>query len=270
MIGITNLSKNFGEQTLFEDVTVQLNPACCCGVVGANGSDKSTFLKILTGDEYSSDGEITFPKAARIGVLRQDRFQSDDQIILDVAMMGDEEDWNALREQDWKRSTRTAAFGPRLSRSKSYARRGCHGAIDRPRGDRESADLADRSHPGRRRRSGQPHRALRRLPPRRDPRRRHRCARSGVGASLDPRPRAHRRGGRPSAAPAAAMSSSRQRTPATGGFALPSRSIHGRGARPHRRSTPSALTDVPCAPLLRGTQADLAGRKCFELPTRQR
>ncbi|MBW2525551.1 MAG: ATP-binding cassette domain-containing protein [Deltaproteobacteria bacterium] len=100
MIGITNLSKNFGEQTLFEDVTLQLNPACCYGVVGANGSGKSTFLKILTGDEYSSDGEITFPKAARIGVLRQDRFQSDDQIILDVAMMGDEEAWNALREQD--------------------------------------------------------------------------------------------------------------------------------------------------------------------------
>jgi len=100
VIGITNLSKNFGEQTLFEDVTIQLNPACRYGVVGANGSGKSTFLKILTGDEFSSDGEITMPKAARVGVLRQDRFESDDQIILDVAMMGDEPVWKALREQE--------------------------------------------------------------------------------------------------------------------------------------------------------------------------
>ncbi len=100
MIGISNLSKAFGPQSLFEDVTLQLNAGSRYGLVGANGSGKTTFLKLLTGDEPSSGGEITFPKNARMGVLRQDRFESDDQIILDVAMMGDEQVFRALREQD--------------------------------------------------------------------------------------------------------------------------------------------------------------------------
>lgn len=69
------------------------------GLVGANGSGKTTFLKILMGGEPSSGGEIAFAKNARVGVLRQDRFESDDQIILDVAMMGDELTHRALAEQ---------------------------------------------------------------------------------------------------------------------------------------------------------------------------
>ena len=90
MIGITNLSKNFGEQTLFEDVTVQLNAGCRYGLVGANGSGKTTFLSILAGDEPESFGEVALPRNARLGVLRQDTFMSDEQLILNVAMMGDE------------------------------------------------------------------------------------------------------------------------------------------------------------------------------------
>ncbi|MBX3128487.1 MAG: ABC-F family ATP-binding cassette domain-containing protein [Polyangiaceae bacterium] len=100
MIGITNLSKSFGRQALFENVTLQLNAGSRYGLVGANGSGKTTFLKILIGDEPASGGEVTFPKHARIGVLKQDRFQSDDQLILDVAMMGDEVVHRALADQD--------------------------------------------------------------------------------------------------------------------------------------------------------------------------
>ncbi len=100
MIGITNLSKSFGEQTLFENVTMQLNAGCRYGLVGANGSGKTTLLMILAGDEPESSGEIAFPRNARLGVLRQDTFLNDDQRILDVAMMGDEVAWVALEEQD--------------------------------------------------------------------------------------------------------------------------------------------------------------------------
>jgi ATPase subunit of ABC transporter with duplicated ATPase domains len=99
LIGINRLGKAFGQDTLFEDVTLQLDAGSRYGLVGANGSGKTTFLKILTGDEPASSGEVTFPKHARIGVLRQDRFESDDQIILDVAMMGDEVVHRALAEQ---------------------------------------------------------------------------------------------------------------------------------------------------------------------------
>ncbi len=100
MIGISNLSKGFGAQTLFDDVTLQLDAGKRYGLVGANGSGKTTFLKILSGSEPASGGEVKFQKRARIGVLRQDRFESDDQIILDVAMMGDELVHRALAEQD--------------------------------------------------------------------------------------------------------------------------------------------------------------------------
>ncbi|MCC6663612.1 MAG: ABC-F family ATP-binding cassette domain-containing protein [Polyangiaceae bacterium] len=99
MIAISNLSKSFGPQALFEDVTLQLNAGSRYGLVGANGSGKTTFLKILSGTEPASGGEVTFAKHARIGILRQDRFESDEQIILDVAMMGDELVHRALAEQ---------------------------------------------------------------------------------------------------------------------------------------------------------------------------
>ena len=100
VIAISNLSKSFGPQALFDDVTLQLNAGCRYGLVGANGSGKTTFLKILSGSEAASGGEVTFAKNARLGVLRQDRFESDEQLILDVAMMGDELVHRALKEQD--------------------------------------------------------------------------------------------------------------------------------------------------------------------------
>lgn len=99
MIGIVSLSKSFGADSLFEDVSLQLNAGSRYGLVGANGSGKTTFLKILTGDEPASGGEVNMPKHARVGVLRQDRFQSDEQRVIDVAMMGDEVVWGALCEQ---------------------------------------------------------------------------------------------------------------------------------------------------------------------------
>ena len=100
MIGIANLSKGYGPQTLFENVSLQLNAGSRYGLVGANGSGKTTLLEILAGDEQANSGEVAMPKHARVGVLRQDRFESDDQLILDVAVMGDEVVYQALKEQD--------------------------------------------------------------------------------------------------------------------------------------------------------------------------
>src|SRR5512145_2662172 len=79
---------------------MQLDAGYRYGLVGANGSGKTTLLRILAGDEPPSGGEVTMPKHARLGVLRQDRFSSDDQIIVEVAMMGDRAAYDALKEQD--------------------------------------------------------------------------------------------------------------------------------------------------------------------------
>jgi len=99
MLGLINLGKSFGARTLFEGVSLKLVPGARYGLVGANGSGKTTLLKILAGDEPPSDGSVTLPKTARMGVLRQDRFLDDAEPILSVATAGDEIVTNARREQ---------------------------------------------------------------------------------------------------------------------------------------------------------------------------
>jgi ATPase subunit of ABC transporter with duplicated ATPase domains len=99
MINTSNLGKSFGDRTLFAGVSLQLNAGSRYGLVGANGSGKTTCLRMLCGDEPATEGSINIPKRVRVGVLRQDRFLDDAQIILDVAMMGDHKVWAALEEQ---------------------------------------------------------------------------------------------------------------------------------------------------------------------------
>src|SRR6188472_2671420 len=74
MIATSALAKEYGARTLFSDVSLQLNAGSRYGLVGANGSGKSTFMRILAGDEEASAGTVTIVKRARVGVLRQDRF----------------------------------------------------------------------------------------------------------------------------------------------------------------------------------------------------
>jgi ATPase subunit of ABC transporter with duplicated ATPase domains len=99
MIATNGLVKEYGARVLFEDVSLQLNPGSRYGLVGANGSGKTTFLRILAGDEEASGGSFTILKGARMGVLRQDRFLDDAAIILELAMRGDALVSDALAEQ---------------------------------------------------------------------------------------------------------------------------------------------------------------------------
>jgi ATPase subunit of ABC transporter with duplicated ATPase domains len=99
MIATTALGKEYGARVLFADVSLQLNAGSRYGLVGANGSGKSTFMRLLAGDEEASEGTVALVKRARVGVLRQDRFLDDGEIILDLAMRGDAVVWNALSEQ---------------------------------------------------------------------------------------------------------------------------------------------------------------------------
>ncbi len=100
MIAVSDLGKSFGPQTLFEGVSIQFNPGNRYGLVGANGSGKSTFLRILAGEELPSDGTIAMPKRLKLGVLKQDHFRYEHMPILEVAMMGNHDVWEAMVEKE--------------------------------------------------------------------------------------------------------------------------------------------------------------------------
>jgi ATPase subunit of ABC transporter with duplicated ATPase domains len=100
MLTVTDLAKQYGGQVLFTDVNLQFHAGHRYGIVGANGSGKSTFLRILTGEESASAGEVVIPKRARVGVLEQDHFAYDDVPILHVVMMGHAEVWRAMAEKE--------------------------------------------------------------------------------------------------------------------------------------------------------------------------
>ncbi len=99
MIALSKLSKSYGGRTLFEDVSLQLNVRSRYGLVGANGAGKSTLMRVIAGDEAATDGVVSMAKHARVGVLRQDHFLDDGEMILRLAMMGDSAAWQLLEER---------------------------------------------------------------------------------------------------------------------------------------------------------------------------
>ena len=99
MISVSSLGKWYGDQTLFTDVSFQLNRGERYGLIGANGLGKTTLLNILTGDMEPSTGTVSIPKNLKLGVLRQDQFVYEDEEILGVTMMGNPELWKALTDR---------------------------------------------------------------------------------------------------------------------------------------------------------------------------
>lgn len=71
MIQVTGLEKSYGTQLLFQDVTFTLGKGERVGLVGRNGTGKSTLFRILLGEELQDKGEVIFPKNYLIGTLKQ-------------------------------------------------------------------------------------------------------------------------------------------------------------------------------------------------------
>lgn len=71
MIQINNISKTFGSQVLFEDVSIKINPGEKVGLVGRNGEGKTTLLKIILQQEHYDTGSIDIPKNYTIGHVNQ-------------------------------------------------------------------------------------------------------------------------------------------------------------------------------------------------------
>ena len=88
MISTSGISLSYGKRVIFKDVSIKFTPGNCYGLIGANGSGKSTFLKILAGEIEPDHGEVSIGARERIAVLRQDHFAFDEHTVLDTVIMG--------------------------------------------------------------------------------------------------------------------------------------------------------------------------------------
>jgi len=100
MLSAVNIMMQFGAKPLFENVNVKFADGNRYGLIGANGSGKSTFMRILGGDLEPSGGQVVLEPNVRLGKLRQDQFAHEDERVLDVVLMGHVEMWAAMRERD--------------------------------------------------------------------------------------------------------------------------------------------------------------------------
>jgi len=100
MITVNNLSLQFGGTTLFSRVDLQFVAGNCYGVIGANGSGKSSFLKILAGDLEYTTGSVEIKPDVRMSVLKQDQNMYDEYTVIDTVIMGNLRLFECGREKD--------------------------------------------------------------------------------------------------------------------------------------------------------------------------
>jgi len=96
----SNVTMQFGSKPLFENISVKFGGGNRYGLIGANGSGKSTFMKILGGDLEPTLGNVSLDPNERIGKLRQDQFAFEEFSVLDTVIMGHGELWEVKQERD--------------------------------------------------------------------------------------------------------------------------------------------------------------------------
>jgi ATPase subunit of ABC transporter with duplicated ATPase domains len=88
LISFSNLNKQYGKQLVFVDASFQLNPGEKVGLVGPNGSGKTTIFRMIVGEESPDEGEVTVPKKLTIGYFSQDVEEMKGRSVLDEAIAG--------------------------------------------------------------------------------------------------------------------------------------------------------------------------------------
>jgi len=100
MIAVSNVSLRFGDRKLFEDVNIKFNPGNCYGLIGANGAGKSTFIKILSGDIETQEGNVIMNPNERLAVLKQNHFEYEEYQVLETVMMGHKRLYEVMNEKN--------------------------------------------------------------------------------------------------------------------------------------------------------------------------
>ena len=100
MLQVSDISLQFSDRKLFDEVNIKFLPGNCYGLIGANGAGKSTFLKILAGDIEPSTGHTSMGPDERMSILRQNHFDYEDIPVLDVVLMGHQRLYDVKIEKD--------------------------------------------------------------------------------------------------------------------------------------------------------------------------
>ncbi len=100
MLSVSNLSVQFGKRILFDEVNTKFLQGNCYGIIGANGAGKSTFLKIISGEQDASSGHVHLETGKRMSVLSQNHFAFDEIPVLETVIMGNKELSAIKKEMD--------------------------------------------------------------------------------------------------------------------------------------------------------------------------
>ena len=121
MITASNVTVQFGEKPLFEDVSVKFGDGHRYGLIGANGSGKTTFMKVLGGELEPTYGNVSIGAHLRVGKLRQDQFAFEEFSVIHTVIMGHEKLWNVFQERErlYAQPSMTEAEGLRAAELES-------------------------------------------------------------------------------------------------------------------------------------------------------
>ena len=100
MISTNNISKQFGSSALFEGINIAFSAGNKYGLIGANGSGKSTFMKILSGELESTSGTVKIDSNKRVATLKQNQFAYEEMQIIDCVIMGHKNLWDIKIERE--------------------------------------------------------------------------------------------------------------------------------------------------------------------------
>ncbi len=100
MVQTVNLKKAFGSRVLFQDINVKLDTGKRYGLIGANGAGKTTFLKILSGIEDATEGEVQVQNGKKVGTLGQNQFAYEDYSIFDTVLLGNKRLYDAIKQKE--------------------------------------------------------------------------------------------------------------------------------------------------------------------------
>ncbi|HEV8142798.1 MAG TPA: ABC-F family ATP-binding cassette domain-containing protein [Methylomirabilota bacterium] len=110
MIQLESVSKSYGGQPLFRDITWTLRGGERIGLVGPNGAGKTTLCRILAGVEEPDEGRVSRARGTTVGYLPQEVAVAGDRSVLGEALSGFDEVWALEREME--RVAAALAAGP--------------------------------------------------------------------------------------------------------------------------------------------------------------